>query len=338
MLLSTQQTPQLAPPVRVTAPAPDVSVCIVNWNCREMLRDCLDSLVRHEQGATAEVIVVDNASTDGAAEMVAHDFPEVVLVRNRENAGFSRANNQAVRLARGRYLFFLNNDTLVPPETLGQLFEEAQRRPEAGILAPRLRDALGGVQCSCRGFPTVAALLHRNCLFRWTGIFRQAYRRYRGRGGNLDTACTIDVALGAALFLSRELFRAHGGWDECYTFGGEDIDLCARIGKTRPVVYYPEVEVIHYGRVSSRERPGYTHSKTVLGITRFLRKSGTSSSALLIYKLAVTIDAPLRWLGEATRYIWRKARGRHRSASRSLQGVRGLGHFLRHDLVEFWRV
>src|SRR5581483_7843704 len=80
--------------------APDVSVCIVNWNCREVLRECLGSLLRHEQGATLEVIVVDNASSDGAADMVERDFPEVVLVRNRENLGFGKANNQAARLAR----------------------------------------------------------------------------------------------------------------------------------------------------------------------------------------------------------------------------------------------
>src|SRR5262245_44387135 len=104
---------------------PAVSVCIVNWNCRRHLRRCLRSLSSRRQGVRLEVIVVDNASTDGAAEMVARRFPRVVLLRNGANVGFARGCNQAARAARGRYLFFLNNDTLVPDGALGRLWAYA---------------------------------------------------------------------------------------------------------------------------------------------------------------------------------------------------------------------
>ena len=323
---------------KIIGEVPDVSVCIVNWNCRELLRGCLESLLRHEQGVRLEVVVVDNASADGAADMVAAEFPEVVLVRNADNGGFARANNQAARLARGRYLFFLNNDTAVPPETLRQLLDYAETHPEAGLLAPRLRDGRGRIQCSCRARPTVAALLHRTALLRWTGLFRSAYRRYRWRDEDLEGTRPVEVVMGAALFAGRQRFAHWGGWDEDYAFGGEDIDLCSRVGRECAVVYYPEAEVIHYGRASSRLHAGYVHSNTLIGITRFLRKNGCPGWALFGYKVALTLDTPLQWLGHAARYLWQRLRKRRRGAARTLLTLRGLGHFLRHGLAAFWRV
>lgn len=319
-------------------PAPEVSVCIVNWNCRELLRACLESLVFQEQGVELEVIVVDNGSADGAADMVASDFPEVRVIRNDHNEAFAKANNQAARLARGRFLFFLNNDTRVPTGTLRRLVAEAQRRPEFGILAPRLLDERGETQCSIRELPSVSALLHRTCLFRWTGLFRSSYRRYRKREAQFERTRRVDVVMGAAMFLRRRVFETTGGWDESYRFGGEDIDLCARVGLDRPVIYCPAVSVIHHGRASSRQRIGYAHTETVIGITRFLRKNGASSFSLWIYKFAVTVDAPLQWLGHLAQYCWRKARGRTQAATRSLLVVRALGHFLCRGLGAFWRV
>ena len=270
--------------------------------------------------------------------MVAREFPEVVLVRNATNAGFARANNQAARRARGRYLFFLNNDTVVPPETLRLLIDYADARPSVGILAPRLRDPRGRVQCSCRARPTLAALFHRTLLLRWTGLFRRAYRRYRWRDGDAERATEVEVVMGAALMLPRRLFEAEGGWDEAFAFGGEDIDLCTRVARRHAVVYYPAAEIVHHGRASSRLRPGYAHTQTFIGITRFLRKSGSPAWALALYKAVVTAEAPLQWLGHAVRYAWQRLRGRRRTAARTLLTLRGLAHFLRRGLRAFWRV
>jgi GT2 family glycosyltransferase len=314
-----------------------VSVCIVNWNCRDLLRACLRSLDPWRQRLRLEVIVVDNGSADGAADLVAAEFPEVVLVRNADNRGFARANNQAARLARGRYLFFLNNDTEVPPGALRRLVAFARAHPRAGLIGPRLVRPDGRPQVSFRRRPTLAALLHRTCLLRWTGLFRRAYRRCRSRDGDFCTTRPVEVLMGAALLVRRRLFDACGGWDEGYVFGGEDIDLCVRVGRRRRVVYFPAVSVLHHGRAGSRRHIGYAHRHTLAGITRFLRVNGTPPPLLLLYKAVLTLDAPLQWLNHVAQYLWRRLCGRPRAAARSLLVARAVGHFLRRGLPSLWR-
>lgn len=317
----------------------DISVCIVNWNCREHLQGCLQSLREAATEVSLEVVVVDNGSTDGAAEMVAEMFPEVVLIRNADNVGFARGNNQAARRARGRYLFFLNNDTVVPPGTLRGLLDYARAHPEAGVIGPQLRDEQGQPQLSWRACPTLTALLHRITWLRWTRLFRLDYRRYRGRdAGGEAVPRPVEILMGAALFMPRAVFRAGGAWDEDYIFGGEDIDLCARIGRGYQVIYHPGLEIVHFGRVSSRQHIGFSYSHTVIGVTRFLRKRGCSPAGLLFYKLALTLDAPLRWLGHAIRYAWRRLRRQPHRAAKSRLVMRALEHFLRHGLAPLWRV
>jgi GT2 family glycosyltransferase len=315
----------------------EISVCIVNWNCRDYLKRCLRSLRSRRQKVRLEVIVVDNASTDGAADMVARCFPRVRLIVNDENVGFARANNQAAAVARGQYLFFLNNDTVVPRAALRALLDYAKAHPEAGLIGPRLCDARGRTQLSCRMRPTVGALLHRTIPLRWTGLFRRAYRACRGRGKDMATTRAVEVLMGAALFMPRHVFAECGPWDERYLFGGEDIDLCNRVGRRYRVVYHAAVTVTHFGRVSSRRHIGFAHANTLVGHTRCLRQSGGSRAALWLFKAAVTLDAPLRWLGHAVQFLWRRLCGRRDRARKNQLALRGIGHFLRHSLLAFWQ-
>lgn len=253
----------------------DVSVCIANWNCRDLLRECLRSLHDRPQGVCLETIVVDNASVDGAAAMVEEEFPEVILVRNDCNAGFSRANNQAARRARGRYLFFLNNDTVVPPGTLRRLVEYANAHPKVGIVGPLLRGGDGEPQVSYRLRPTPATLLHRTTLLRWTGLLRRGYQRYRRLDFDTKTTRPVEVLMGAAMLIPRVVFDRCGGWDEEFTFGGEDIELSARVGRDHTLIYHPAVEITHYGRVSTRQHIGFASAQMALGFLRYLRKSAS---------------------------------------------------------------
>jgi hypothetical protein len=332
---SRPETPSL--PVAVEPDAITVSVCIANWNCVELLRQCLRSLFYQPQGVSFEVIVTDNASTDGAAEMVTAEFPQVHLIRNSTNRGFAIASNQAARLARGRYLFFLNNDTEVPPHTLGQLLAHALANPTAGMFGPRLREPSGATQISYRRRPTIAALLHRVSLVRWTGLFRKAYKDYRRGSFQPEGVRSVEVLMGPAVFLPRAVFDAVGGWDERYRFGVEDIDLSTQVGQLRPVVYAGDVEVIHHGRVSSRANIGFVAPSVTTGYVQFLRKTGQGRGLLFWYKLAVTLDAPVQLIGKMVEALARRAIGHTNDATRSWAAARGVWAFLRSELIRFWK-
>jgi GT2 family glycosyltransferase len=284
-----------------------------------------------------EIIVVDNASTDGAPEMVQQHFPRVTLIRNAHNAGYARACNQAATLARGRYLFFLNNDTVIPPGALRQMVRRARTLPHLGLLGPRLRDGKGQIQRAIRAKPTVRALCHRITFLRWTGLFRQAHGGFRGTPPE-DTPQPAEVLLGAALLMPRRVWLAIGGWSERYTFGGEDIDLCLRVAARQlAVIHDPTTEIIHLGRVASRQRPDFVLGKTLVGITRSLRIGGSPNWAIAAYKLAVTLDVPLRFTVLGLQWMLAKLRGRSHSARRAWLDLVGLRRFVWDDLGAFWR-
>lgn len=316
---------------------PDVSVCIANWNCCELLRNCLQSLLRQAQGTTLEVVVVDNASTDGAADMVADEFPEVRLIRNPTNRGFARANNQAAGVARGAYLWFLNNDTVVPPGALGELVAYLKAHPDIALLSPRLVGADGRPQTAHRRLPTLSSFLHRTLLLGGTGWFRAGYETYRRRAAEPTSPCDVEMLLGAALLVTRRSFEALQGWDEEFAFGGEDLDLCRRACAVGRIVYYPHVAITHVGSVSTNSNIGYAGPHTLAGFVRYFRKSGASRGALLFYKLVVTLDAPVQMVLKSLGSLGRRLTGEPRAAQKSWRKAAAAAAFLGHGLGEFWR-
>jgi len=315
----------------------DVSVCIANWNCLTDLRDCLTSLQDYPQGVSLETIVVDNASVDGAPEMVAREFPEVILIRNAVNAGFARASNQAAAVASGRYLFFLNNDTVTPAYSLRQLVQYADAHPDVGMIGPRLRDSRGQLQISFRRKPTLAAMLHRTAILNWTRLFRRGYEEYRRNHFDPVAERQVEVLMGAAVLMPRPVFERCGRWDEDFRFGVEDIELSVRVGRTHRLIYLPHVEIQHRGRLSSRSNVTFAAPNLLIGYVHYFRKVGASRLSLFAYKLVVTIDTPLRIAIKTGQVACRRLLGRDAQAERSRNSLRGLWHFLRHDLPRFWR-
>jgi N-acetylglucosaminyl-diphospho-decaprenol L-rhamnosyltransferase len=235
----------------------DVSVVIVNYNVRDLLRDCLRSLEHDLRELRGEVWVVDNASRDGSAEMVRAEFPWVRLIANAGNKGFGAANNQAIRLARGRYVLVLNPDTELPPGALLACLAEMDRHPDIGALGPKLVRADGSLDRACRrSFPSPEV-----AFFRLSGLAKLFPRHPRVARYNLlhldpDTPTDVDSVCGAFMLVRRAAIEQVGMFDEAFRMYGEDLDWAFRLKAAGwRVRYHPAVTVLHYKQQSSKQRP-----------------------------------------------------------------------------------
>ena len=233
-----------------------LSVIIVNYNVKYFLEVCLDSVLRATAGIDAEVIVVDNNSSDGSCAMVREQFPAVVLIENKDNKGFSKANNQAVAVAKGAYILFLNPDTVMPEDFFGKTLAYMDAHPEAGAIGPRLIDGKGQFAPDAKkSFPSLSV-----AIFKTTGInkvfSRSAYfnKYYAVHVGERETAA-VDVLSGCCMMVRKKAMDEAGGpFDEDYFMYCEDVDLSYRIEKAGyKNIYFPEADLIHYKGESTRK-------------------------------------------------------------------------------------
>jgi GT2 family glycosyltransferase len=234
----------------------DVSVVIVNYKVRDLLRACLRSL-EHDLGTLrGEVWVVDNASGDGSVEMVRTEFPWVRLIPNEENVGYGAANNQAIRQAGGRYVLVLNPDTKLPPGAIVDTIAEMEAHPDIGALGPKLVLADGTLDRACRrSFPSPEVAFYR--LFGLARLFPDHPRiaRYNLSNVDEDTAIDVDSVVGAFMLVRREVIERVGMFDEAFRLYGEDLDWAYRIKAAGwRVRYHPQVVVLHLKRQSTNQR------------------------------------------------------------------------------------
>lgn len=233
-----------------------LSVIIVNYNVKYFLELCLHSVLRAAEGIDAEVIVVDNNSKDESCSMVRVKFPSVKLIENKENAGFSRANNQAVAIAKGEYLLFLNPDTVMPEDFFSKTLVYMDAHPEAGALGPKLFDGKGQYAPDAKkSFPSLSVALFKttgiNKLFPKSPYFNKYYAVHIGEN---ETAA-VEVLSGCCMMVRLSVIKEIGGaFDEDYFMYCEDVDLCYRIQKAGyRNIYFPEVSLIHYKGESTRK-------------------------------------------------------------------------------------
>ncbi len=223
-----------------------LSVITVSYNNESTIGEYLED-VKKNLPDDSEIIVVDNASSDKTVEVLKKD-KTIKLLLNPRNLGFGQANNQAVKIALGEYLFFLNPDTRVQGEAIKKLLNYIQENSQVGIVAPKLILSTGCVQRSVRNFPTIWGAFKESLLGS-----KGAYDFYEINGGK---PVEVESVVGAAMMISKRLLELVGGFDSRYFMYFEDLQLCKDIKKlSKKIVYLPEAEVIHVVGVSTKSNP-----------------------------------------------------------------------------------
>jgi len=283
----------------------DLTVIIVNWNVKALLERCLTSVKTSAQrgGLACQVVVVDNASTDGSPEMVQRRFPAVELISSDANLGFARANNLGATRAKGRHLLLLNPDAEVMDDALAVMVAYMDQHPDVGLLGPKLLFPDGRVQPSRRRFPTLAtAFVESTVLQQWWPQNR-ALQRYYVQDRSDDVEQEVDWVVGACMLIRRQSWEQVGPLDERFFMYSEELDWCRRLKSAGwRVVYLPSATVIHYeGQSSAQVVPArhiYFQSSKVL---YFAKHHGPLAGGILrlfllgTYVYQLCLEA-LKWL------------------------------------------
>lgn len=232
----------------------DVSIIIVSFNTRNVLRECLESIARESAGLSVEVVIVDNNSSDGSPEMVERDFPEIRLIRSHVNLGFGAANNAALDDCHGRYIVLLNSDAFLCPDSLRLAVRHMDANPEAGLGGGKLVGRDHSWQPSARMFPRILSdlsvmtgLSNRYPKSRFFGYFDRTW-------ADQSLPSEVDWVPGAFSIIRSDLLQQIGFFDPAFFLYSEEVDLCRRIKAAGyRIWYWPDITVIHIGGESSRQ-------------------------------------------------------------------------------------
>lgn len=255
--------------------APRISVVIVSYNTRDILRQCLLRLADVAEGLVLQTLVVDNSSCDGSADMVAQEFPQIELIRSASNLGFAAANNLAFERARAELVLLLNPDALLSPGSLRRACDHLDAHPRLAMGGARLVGRDGRAEPSGRQFPSLlnealvlSGLAARYPQSRWLGRFDRSW--------DASGRCVpVDWVPGAFALIRRQVLQQLGGFDERFFLYYEEVDLCRRLQQAGwQVWYWPDIEVHHSGGESSRTVAGAAFSKSGSQLTLWRMRSG----------------------------------------------------------------
>jgi len=259
-----------------------LSIIIVNWNTRDMLDRCLQSIYRAAPGFSFEVWVVDNASHDDSVALVREHFPGVHLIENAANVGFAQANNQAIREATGRYIMLLNSDTEVHPGAIEMLVRFMDLHPDAGGCGPHLLNADSSLQVSCHPMLTPEREF-------WRLVFLDRLwprATYIQEKWDQQAPRRVEVIKGACFLLRQAALDQVGPLDDQYFMYTEEVDLCYRLARAGWQLWWvPQATVVHYGEASSSQMAETMYIQLYRSKVQFYRKFGGPDRAAYFKRL-----------------------------------------------------
>lgn len=279
----------------------DLSIIIVNYNVKEFLRNLLDSIDKALQNISTEIIVVDNASDDGSVELLKSKFPTVKLIENKTNLGFGKANNQALKISKGKYILLINPDTIVGEDTFTKMIKFLEVQKDAGLAGCKILNPDGSLQLACRrSFPgpwtSFCKVTGLSNLFPNSKLFARYNLTYLDENQTYE----VDAISGSFMMFSREVYEKVGGFDEQFFMYGEDLDLCYRIQKAGYKVFYLHTtQVIHY-KGESTKRSSIDETKVFYNAMHLFVKKHLSTSFLveIILRLAIGFRKLFAFLGK----------------------------------------
>lgn len=281
----------------------EFSFIIVSWNAKDYLLDCLASIQETVTGSSYEIIVVDNDSSDGSAEAVEQDYPDVRLIQTGANLGFAKGNNIGIRESVGRSLCLINSDVVMLPGCMEHLLEYMSRNPEVGMVAPRILNGDGTLQPSCRRFPSLygslCAAFSMGNIFPGNRMFCDTMMTW----WNHDEERLVDALTGCFWLVRREAFEEVGFLDEEFFMYAEDIDWCRRFNeKGWNVAFYPEAETIHHGGASSKNAPIHFYLAMQQARLKYWKKHHGSFSYLWLICI-ILFHHSIRIAGRSVLYV-----------------------------------
>jgi GT2 family glycosyltransferase len=279
----------------------DISIVIVNYYSTELLKGCLDSIYNYTQGIDFEIIVVDNGSLAGEVENLIKEYSGIKLIKNESNKGFGAANNQGAELANGKYLLFLNNDTILQENSIKKVSDFADSIHEENIIGCRLLNEDNSIQKSVFDFPTLANVFTSNFFLYLLFPKSKHFNKYHLMNSGLSTITEVEVVTGAFLFIAINIFKKLGGFDERFFFYMDETDLCYRQKQKKgKVIYYPETSVIHLKGKSAKGESWFKNKYQSISTIKFFQKHFTGMSfflAIVFHYSGLLLRIPIFLIG-----------------------------------------
>ena len=279
----------------------DLSIIIVNYNVKEFLQNLIHSIEKAAQRISKEIIVVDNASEDGSIELLKQKFPSIKLIVNKTNLGFGKANNQALKIAKGKYILLINPDSIVSEDTFENLINFFNENPDSGLLGCKILNPDGTLQLACRrSFPgpwtSFCKVTGLSNLFPKSKLFARYNLTYLDENKTYE----VDAISGSFMIMRKEVYEKVGGFDEQFFMYGEDLDLCYRIKeKGFKIFYVHSTNIIHY-KGESTKRSSIDETKLFYDAMNLFVKKHFSSSIIveIILRLAITFRKLFAFIGK----------------------------------------